>query len=117
MAARVHVDGVFKCLDVKGFIYPSFNPVMLGSKYSDVLLAEVVVVVASMLQHGQFVLAKSIGGFVLLKAGINCSFRCSLLCLLFPAHLHLLTVGFSNSHPLSFFPLNVTFPALFLILA
>ena len=50
VAARVDVGG-FKRLDVKGFFYPLFNPVMLGSKYSEVLLAEVVVVVASMLQH------------------------------------------------------------------
>ena len=76
VSARVDVHGGFERLDVKGFFYPSFNPVMLGCKHSDVL-AEVVVVVASMLQHGRLVLAKSIGsgGFVLLEAGIHCSFR------------------------------------------
>ena len=62
MASRVDIDGRVKGLDVDGFLYAPPDPVLLGSKGSDVLFPEVVLMVAGVLEHGRLILPQSIGG-------------------------------------------------------
>ena len=62
MAPRVDIDGRVKGLDVDGFLYAPPDPVLLGSKGSDVLFPEVVLMVAGVLEHGRLILPQSIGG-------------------------------------------------------
>ena len=74
MAARVNVNGGIEGLDVNGLFNPSFGPIVLRGQDGNILLAKVVVIIASMLQHCRLVLPKSISGGrgVLLEAG-SCS--------------------------------------------
>ena len=57
MSAWVNIDGGVESLDVKGFLDASFDPIVLRSEDSDVFLSEVVLVVASVLEHGRFIIA------------------------------------------------------------
>ena len=73
VAAWVDVDGWGEGLDVDGLFYTPFYPVMLGGENGDVLLPEMVVVFAGMLQHGRFVFAEIVAGSggVLLESGCS----------------------------------------------
>ncbi len=76
MAAGIDVDGWGQGLDVDGFLDPPPDPVLLRSKDGDTLFPEVVMVVASVLEHGRFVFPQSVGGggSVLLETGCDGSF-------------------------------------------
>ena len=51
VATRVDVDGGRKGFDVYGLRNPSFHPVLFVAENGDILSAEVVVMVARVLQH------------------------------------------------------------------
>ena len=69
----VNVDGWVEGLDVYRLFYSPFNPVVFGGKDGDVLLPEMMIIFAGMLQHGGFVFAEIVagGGGVLLESGCS----------------------------------------------
>ena len=76
MAAWIDIDGWFECFDECRFHYPSLHPILLVAKDGDVFLSKVVTIFMSVLHHGRFIVAESVGsgGGVLFKTGCSCSF-------------------------------------------
>ena len=75
VAARIDVDGWVEGLNKEGFFNASFHPILIRREDGDIFFSEVVAVLACMLEHGRFVVAKSIGrgGEMLLETSANCS--------------------------------------------
>ena len=76
MAAWIDIDRWFECFDECRFHYPSLHPILLVAKDGDVFLSKVVTIFMSVLHHGRFIVAESVGsgGGVLFKTGCSCSF-------------------------------------------
>ena len=62
VAAWVDVDGGAEGLDVDGLFDAPPDPILLGYEDGDVVFAEVMLVVPSVLEHRGLVVAKSICG-------------------------------------------------------
>ena len=71
MAARVNVYGGGEGFDVNCLFDAPFDPIVFRTKNSNIIFAEVMVIITCVLQHGRLVVAHSIrgGGGVLLEAG------------------------------------------------
>ena len=61
VAARIDVDGWVEGLNKEGFFNASFHPILIRREDGDIFFSEVVAVLACMLEHGRFIVAKSIG--------------------------------------------------------
>ena len=75
MATRVDVDGRIEDFDAKCLEYPPFNPILFPTENGCILQTEMVAIFPSVLEHGRFIVAKSIGrgGEMLLETSANCS--------------------------------------------